>query len=554
MRFRRAEMEETVRILVCRFNLEQLGSRREMEIYPRFKFRPRLLGEAAVYDLLSRIDDEHAFAIHSVNLPEHLYKRWGEADFVIVARTGLLLLEVKGGNVQISGRMWRYENARGQSIESAQGPHRQALSAAIALEQLLGKRLGRKMRCRWGVAFPLCTFSRRIDELPPERLADQRMCLNRENFAAWLAHIPFDQHTADDFALADNDIDDIREILLPELSAASSLGLSSAGVDKGVIKLTSQQYSILDSLSVNPRLTITGGAGTGKTELAVLCARAELAAGLRPAILASGASLVRNLESRLSGSGIAVCSEGIPADCDILIVDEGQDFANPRMLDTVFRQLAGGLENGRWRWFMDPNLQYLVTPPDTAALAALRTHSAAVALTRNVRSTQEIVRSVQAFLAADIGLSFIDGYGVRLGFHEARNVNEEADSIVDLVPALVRDGIQPRDIAVLGAGGANGAVGARIVGKLAHVLRPLHFDGRFASPVHGVIADIQSFRGLEAKVVILTDLDAIVGTTDFDRTLYIGMTRASVALHVFTSPVVTLAMTALLQLNSQGMK
>lgn len=34
------------------------------------------------------------------NLPKHLYKRWGETDFVIVARTGLLLLDVKGGNVQ----------------------------------------------------------------------------------------------------------------------------------------------------------------------------------------------------------------------------------------------------------------------------------------------------------------------------------------------------------------------------------------------------------------------------------------------------------------------
>lgn len=525
-----------------------------MEIYPRFKFRPRLLGEAAIYDLLSRIDDEHAFAIHSVNLPEHLYKRWGEADFVIVARTGLLLLEVKGGNVEIAGRVWRYENARGQAIESSEGPQRQALSAAVALEQLLGKRLGRKVRCRWGVAFPLCTFNRQLDELPPERLADQRLCVNYESFAAWLANIPFDQHTAYDFALSDSDIDEIREVLLPELSAASSLGLSAAGVDKGVIKLTSQQYSILESLAGNPRLTITGGAGTGKTELAVLCALAERAAGRKPAILANGAALVRNLESRLAGTGIAVCSKRIPAGCDVLLVDEGQDFANPQTLGALFERLPGGLENGRWRWFMDPNLQYLIAPPDAVALASLRTHSASVALTRNVRSTQEIVRSVQAFLASDVGLSVIDGYGVRLGFHEARNAEDEASSIIDLVPGLLRDGIQPRDIAVLGPGGASGAVGARIVRKLDHVLRELLPDGQFASSVHGVIADISAFRGLESKVVILTDLDGVVGTTDFERNLYIGMTRASVALHVFTSPAVTRAMAALLEHNSQGPK
>lgn len=63
----------------------------------RFKFRPRLLGEASVYDLLARIDDEKAFAVHSVNVPEHVYKRWGRADLVVVSRTGLLLLEVHIG-------------------------------------------------------------------------------------------------------------------------------------------------------------------------------------------------------------------------------------------------------------------------------------------------------------------------------------------------------------------------------------------------------------------------------------------------------------------------
>jgi Nuclease-related domain len=522
-----------------------------MEIYPRFKFRPRLLGEASVYDLLARIGDEHGFAIHSVNLPEHAYKRWGEADFVIVSRAGLLLLEVKGGNVEIAGRIWRYENARGQAIESSEGPQRQALSAAVALEQLLTRRLGRKIRCRWGVVFPLCTFNRQLDELPASRLADQRQCMNYMSFETWLSNVPFDQHCAEDFALSDSDIDEIRGILLPEMSAASSLGLSVAGVDKGVIKLTNQQFGILDSLAANPRLTVTGGAGTGKTELAVLCARAELASGHRPAIVASGMALVRNLESRLAGSGIPVCSDRIPDGCDVLVVDEGQDFAQLHLQDALFAQLPGGLEHGRWRWFMDPNLQYLATPPDPAALLALNAHSASVNLTRNVRSTQEIVRSIQAFLAADIGLSVIDGYGVKVGFHDARNVDEETDSIVDLIPGLLADGIQPRDIALLSPNGSRGPVGLRISNRLGHVLREMTLDGGFASSVHGVISDIASFRGLEARVVILTDLDVIVGSPDFERNLYIGMTRASVALHVFSSPAVTRAMVALLENNSQ---
>lgn len=118
-----------------------------MELHPTFKFKPRLFGEAAVYDLLLALGDGDRFAVHSVNLPAHEYKRWGEADFVIVSRAGLVLLEVKGGNVALAGRVWRYENARGQAITSSEEPVRQAISAAVALEQMLQKRLGRKICC-----------------------------------------------------------------------------------------------------------------------------------------------------------------------------------------------------------------------------------------------------------------------------------------------------------------------------------------------------------------------------------------------------------------------
>src|SRR5262245_37118187 len=98
--------------------------------------------------LLSRVRAEPGFAVHSVNLPDHEYKRWGEADFVVVTRAGVTLLEIKGGSVSIAGREWRYKNARGEAIISTEGPARQALSAAIALEGLLAEHVGRRIRCR----------------------------------------------------------------------------------------------------------------------------------------------------------------------------------------------------------------------------------------------------------------------------------------------------------------------------------------------------------------------------------------------------------------------
>ena len=54
-----------------------------------------------------------AFAIHSLNLPDHAYKRYGEADFVLVDRRGLIVLEVKGGVVRHAGLL------RGGEVGSA---------------------------------------------------------------------------------------------------------------------------------------------------------------------------------------------------------------------------------------------------------------------------------------------------------------------------------------------------------------------------------------------------------------------------------------------------
>lgn len=521
-----------------------------MEIFPKFKFRPRLLGEASAYDLLSQIEDENGFAVHSVNLPEHEYKRWGEADFVVVSGAGLILLEVKGGNVAVAGRVWRYENARGNAIESSEGPARQAISAAVALEKMLGKCLGRRIRVRWGVVFPLCAFNRRMEELPPERLADKRTCVSVEAFARWLANIPFDHYSPQEAALSYDEIEKIRSVLLPEFSASSSLGLSVVGVGSGVIKLTRQQYHILESLDANPRLTITGGAGTGKTELAVLCARSELASGRKPAILTCGSPLTRNLRDRLVGSGIHVSDRDMPSGCDVLIVDEGQDLAQPDLISEIFASLPGGLEGGRWRWFMDPNLQYMDCRPDQDTINRLRRNSVSVELGHNVRSTREIVQTVQVFLASDIGLSAIDGYGVKVGFHDARDTQSEAVMIVELIDALFSEGARPADIAVLGPGGEKGAVASIVIQAREGVLRPLAADGRFPSAAYGVVASISAFRGLEAKFVILTDLDLAVGTKEFERDLYIGMTRASVALHVFASMNVSEALKGLLQRNS----
>ena len=507
-----------------------------LRIYPHHQLRPRYLGEARVYDLLSSLTREMGFAVHSVNLPEHEYKRWGEADFVVVGRDGLVVLEVKGGTVSLAGREWLYENARGRAIVSTEGPARQALSAAIAIEALLRTHLGRRVRCRWGVVFPLCSFRRDLAELPPTRLADIRTCHDAASFTNWLDRIPFDQHDANDFRLDDDEIEVIRDVLVPEFGAAISLSLSARAAQDEAFRLTGQQFAILESLESNARLCVTGGAGTGKSELAVLCALAEQAAGRRPAIFTSETPFAAALRARVAPRGIPVVSGTLPPGTDVLIVDEGQDHAQPARMERLFHQLPGGLAGGRWRWFMDPNLQFMEVPPNPASLALLLQHAVPVALHRNVRSTREIVSVIQAFLDADIGTSQVDGFGIKVGFRSVADVDEEVAVVNSRVSAALADGIQPFEIAILGADGNDGPVCARLGRLLDHACLPLYPDGQVRSNSHGVITGIRDFRGMEARVVMLVDLDRLPAGRLGESLLYMGMSRAGASLFLPMQP------------------
>lgn len=507
-----------------------------MKIYPRYQLRPRFLGEARVYDLLSAVAPRSGFVVHSVNLPDHEYKRWGEADYVVVTRAGLTVLEVKGGTVSLAGREWFYENARGRAIVSLEGPARQALSAAIALEALLGTRLGRRVRCRWGVVFPLCSFRRDLAELPPTRLADIRTCQDPATFTSWLDRIPFDQHDERDFALADEEIEALRDVLVPEFSAAISLGLSARAAQQEAFRLTGQQFAILESLEANARLCITGGAGTGKSELAALCALAEQAAGRQPAIFTSASPFATALRARMAPRGIPVVSDTVPFGTDVLIVDEGQDQAQPKRIERLFRQLPGGLEAGRWRWFMDPNLQFMDAPPDPASLALLAQHAVPVALHRNVRSTREIVSVIQALLDADVGTSQVDGFGIKVGFRSVADVDEEVAAVCARVSDALADGVQPFEIAILGAGGNDGRACARLARLVDYACLPLSPHGQVRSGNHGVLTGIRDFRGMEARVVMLVDLDTLPAGRLGESLLYMGMSRAGASLFLPVQP------------------
>ena len=48
--------------------------------------------EKKVFDAFKKIEiHSKSFLLHSVNLPEHQYKQWGEIDFLLITKFNLLI-------------------------------------------------------------------------------------------------------------------------------------------------------------------------------------------------------------------------------------------------------------------------------------------------------------------------------------------------------------------------------------------------------------------------------------------------------------------------------
>ncbi len=80
-------------------------------------------------------DQNRWFAMHSLNLPRHEYKRFGEIDFVVCGPDGLFVLEVKGGGVSCHDGIWETTNRYGETERLRESPFTQAEGALHGLRK-----------------------------------------------------------------------------------------------------------------------------------------------------------------------------------------------------------------------------------------------------------------------------------------------------------------------------------------------------------------------------------------------------------------------------------
>ena len=530
--------------------------------------------EKKMYDVLQKLNMKNAYVLHSLGLPKHQSKIYGEIDFVVVCDRGVACLEIKGGRVECRDGKWFFKDRYGVEREKPEGPFAQVTGNMFSLRDVLKKKFQNNKHTKnlltaCGVVFPDIEFKSVSQEIISEVVYDNRT----EDITGYMNRV-FDyweerQHRQPS-RLSPGDIRDIVQFLRGDFVFIPTLSDRLNSVEKRLVRLTSEQAQLMQALSLNKHLLIEGNAGTGKTLLAVDFAKKKAASGKKVLFLTYNKNLANNVIRQvdtienlkvinihaLFGEYVAVdvkkmqenpnvyFSELLPEifyeylselsdeelekiKYDLIIMDEGQDILKPLYLYSLDTLLRGGFANGDWAVFYDEK-QNIYNPDYNDGMEILHGYNCTeFKLFVNCRNTVQICTYSSKISGIDLG-EFIRENG-----EEVQNISYEDDDdfkkkITGILKNLRKEKVDIRDVVFLAPKKYKNSKVAQAGIEVNEIGD--NFDSSKELPVY---ATIQGFKGLDSKIVILTDVEYI-RKENLSSFLYIAGTRARTLLYIVT--------------------
>ncbi len=483
--------------------------------------------------------------------------RDGEIDFVLAhPDVGIFCVEVKGGGVECRDGAW-YRTRPDALPQRMKDPFEQAKDQRHALKRSIGAEdgwHGDDLLMGHAVAFPFATAPRiGIGPNAPAEIVVDKSDL--ADLPAALERIAAYHRGSRDRRRAPGEagMAMLRKLLAPEVVIATPLAAQIAEEEAALIELTNEQTLLLRGLAANPRVAVTGCAGSGKTMIAVEHAQRLAREGKTVLFVCFNRALCEELRRRVTAKGIAfhtfhgLCTKlarqaGVPLtdhprdakppaeywsdelphalleaaarldlSYDALFVDEAQDL-HAEWLDSLTCLLADPETSPVWLFLDDNQRIYdagLEVPPGYARWN----------LSVNCRNTQRIHEWVRGYYAGDT-VPAARG-------PEGRNVElihtEDAPATVAAVVARLcgEGGVAPQDVVVLSEHGyETSEIPRRAGGRYAFVKE----RGALGDQVH--LASIRAFKGLESPIVVLCELEDMRFPEKQRELLYTGVSRA----------------------------
>ncbi len=488
----------------------------------------------------------------------------GEVDFVIVhPQHGVLLLEVKGGQIRVERNQWYTRNRFGIEARLDEDPFTQAdLNLYPIRDWLEASEHTRHFRYPvfHAVAFPdTGVFSKSAlrPDVPAEILLDGSRVSSPQKaigevFAFWHArypHLEMEGHAA---------VEALVRLMVPTADLTASLAEAFQREGKQIEQLTQDQFSILKMLRLQNRAAIVGGAGTGKTILAMEKARRLTDEGRRVLFLCFNRNLAAWIGQTLQDRDNPLLEvltfhqlthhmirrSGLPTDpqkdfnkyvadllqdsldrlrkrpnahvdlYDAVIVDEGQDFQDEWWIPLP--DLLKDRDNGIIYIFFDDN-QRLYTQ-----LSSIPFKAQPFMLFKNCRNTQGIFTSLKPYLPSGDETECVGPPGRPVEIIPVADRKEAIAALETVLARLRKEGIPSKDIILL-TPAAKGRSMWEDDQQINKWVLTWNLQTTAADAVR--VCTIHQYKGLESPVVILSEMDKAFSDTT-RQLAYVGLSRA----------------------------
>jgi hypothetical protein len=508
------------------------------------------------------------FSLPWIRVSPHGTPRDGETDFVLFDEArGILVIEVKGGGVRVDAATNDWVSVNRSGSHQIKDPFRQATREKYALRDYLRsspKWASLRIEPTLGhaVLFPdLEDVSPLVGPDRPREIMGTKSCVT--NLERWLGGVFNFWSAGTPVNLGGAGMKAVEELLCTPREVRPLLSHLLDEEEQEHIRLTEDQARVLRVLGRRNRVVVSGGAGTGKTLLALEKAREFASAGRKTLLVCynrpladhlkqctpdlphltvasfhqlchsfvqaanakSGTDLLRDALSANPGldeyqvhypHALAMATEVLTERYDAIVVDEAQDF-------------------GEEYWFP---IELLLRSQVESTLFIFCDHNQALyrrtssfpitdepfLLTRNCRNTRHIHEAAYAYYKGEpTEPPPLQGDAIQI--LDAPSRGSQAKKLHShLVTLLDSEGVKPSSIVVL--------VPSRDHKGFYSLLqeRPLPRPTRWAFEEHGIpntvrVDTVMRFKGLEAQVVYLWGADEFEGDRDREI-LYVTLSRA----------------------------
>ena len=531
--------------------------------------------EKKIYESLKTLSLKNGYVLHSLGLPRHQSKIYGEIDFVVVCEYGVACLEIKGGRVECREGKWIFTDRNNIEREKSEGPFSQVTGNMFSLREGIRKRYQTNPRLKnilfaSGVVFPDINFNSISQEIIPEIIFDKKT----ESITDYIKNIFKywgNRQNKASSKLSPIEIKDIVNYLRGEFSFIPSLGDRLESVEQKLIRLTNEQALLMDALSLNQRLLIEGNAGSGKTLMAINFAKKKAELGEKVLYLSFNKNLassvhkdigdIPNLKiinihalfgeyvevdtNKLNKNPQKYFSETLPEEFhnyisslsildleklqfDQLVLDEGQDILKPSFIFSLDLLLKNGFEKGNWAIFYDEK-QNIYNPEYSDGMELLYSMNCTkFKLQVNCRNTVQIGKYSAEASGVELK-EFIKENGEEVEKISFKDNEEFKNNIKDILKTLKKEKIKMNEVVFL----SPKRYDKSLLKKAEIEVNELRDDMDPSIDI-SIYATIQGFKGLDSKIIILVDTDDILDK-NYSKFIYIAATRARTLLYIVGS-------------------